>query len=542
MSARNPLQGPCSSSPVTAKFQSTRAFLDEPRKVEPYRNPITRVSDWNEINATSEAHTTFQHDTLPIQASRCMNCGTPFCQTHTGCPIANLIPEFNEMVYKQEPLEAYHRLSKTNNFPEFTGRVCPAPCEGACVAGLVAAPVTIKNIEYSIIERAFEEGWVVPRIPTSRTGRSVAVIGSGPAGLACADMLNQAGHSVTVYERADRLGGLLMYGIPNMKLEKKTVERRVKVLSEEGITFVVNVAVGHDDAQLDRMRQDYDALVLCTGSTVPRDLESVPGRYETTSGIHFAMEFLTKNQQRLLMTREGTLESGWQQQAVVAEGQRVIVIGGGDTGTDCIGTAMRHRCRSITNFELMPQPPLTRAPSNPWPQYPRIQGVDYGHAEVRAVFGTDPRSYNLLTTGFVHDASGALTGVRTSQVDRDVSTGVLTTREGTDKTWPCDLAILAMGFLHPETTLPDALSVVISPDGTIATGLTGLGLDPSTSSQNVPLSKDMTRYDTSVDGVFAAGDCRRGQSLVVWAIQEGRGVAAAVESYLGHEMRQEMHG
>ncbi|CAM9790043.1 unnamed protein product, partial [Phaeothamnion confervicola] len=307
-----------------------------------------------------------------------MDCGTPFCQTYTGCPIHNLIPEWNELVFKGAWRDAIDRLHKTNNFPEFTGRVCPAPCEGACVAGLVDGPITIKNIEYSIIDRAWEEGWVTPRIPAYRTGMNVAVVGSGPAGLAAADCLNQRGHKVTVYEREDRIGGLLVYGIPNMKLEKDTVQRRVDMLAEEGIEFVTGANIGVDVDVRD-LRAANDALVLTVGSTKPRDLP-VPGR--DLKGVHFAMEFLTKNQKRLMLTKEGQLQSNWDQNFITAEGKDVIVIGGGDTGTDCIGTSMRHRCRSMVNFELLPRPPDARAPGNPWPQWPKVFGVDYGHGEV----------------------------------------------------------------------------------------------------------------------------------------------------------------
>ena len=300
--------------------------------------------DWGEINAVDG------HDEVErtVQAARCMDCGTPFCQTHTGCPVNNLIPEFNSLVYQDQWRQALDRLHQTNNFPEFTGRVCPAPCEGACVAGLVDSPVTIKNMEYSIVERGFAEGWIVPRVPEVRTGFSVAVVGSGPAGLAAADVLNQAGHKVTVYEREDRPGGLLMYGIPNMKLDKDSVARRVDLLNEEGIEFVCNAEIGVN-VDVDVLRANNDAVVLATGATVPRDLP-VPGR--EGKGIHFAMEFLTANQKRLLMTKEGTLESTWDRDTfVTAEGLDVVVIGGGDTGTDCIGTSMRHRCKSIVNFD-----------------------------------------------------------------------------------------------------------------------------------------------------------------------------------------------
>lgn len=335
-----------------------------------------------------EKHTSIERK---VQAARCMDCGTPFCQTHTGCPVNNLIPEWNNLVYNGQWGDAIERLHKTNNFPEFTGRVCPAPCEGGCVAGLVDAPVTIKDIEYSIVDNAWNEGLIAPSIPKERTGMTVAIVGSGPSGLAAADQLNQMGHKVTVFERADRIGGLLMYGIPNMKLEKETVDRRVNLLREEGIEFVTNANIG-GNVDVNELRANFDALSLCLGATKPRDLP-VPGR--ELNGVHYAMvshsltitqelsagifqcsnllvnsqEFLTENQKRLLLTKEGTLESNWDKEKFIcAAGKDVIVIGGGDTGTDCIGTSMRHRCKSITNFELMPQPPAERAPENPWPQ------------------------------------------------------------------------------------------------------------------------------------------------------------------------------
>jgi glutamate synthase (NADPH/NADH) small chain len=328
------------------EIDKTRGFLDYHRQPEPYRDPLERVFDWAEINYSIPQLDEVERT---VQAARCMDCGTPFCQTNTGCPVNNLIPEWNELVYNNQWREAIDRLHMTNNFPEFTGRVCPAPCEGACVAGLVDSPVTIKNIENAIVDRAWEEGWITPRVPKYRTGMSVAVIGSGPAGLATADCLNQLGHKVTVYEREDRVGGLLMYGIPNMKLDKDKVARRVNLLSQEGIEFVTNANIGTTiDASV--LKDTSDAIVLCIGSTMPRDLP-IPGR--ELEGVHFAMEFLTKNQKRLLMTQSGTFESGWDKSFVTAEGKDVIVIGGGDTGTDCIGTSMRHRCKSIVNFELM---------------------------------------------------------------------------------------------------------------------------------------------------------------------------------------------
>ena len=459
--------------------------------------------DWGEINA-QDGHDEVERT---VQAARCMDCGTPFCQTHTGCPVNNLIPEFNSLVYQDQWRQALDRLHQTNNFPEFTGRVCPAPCEGACVAGLVDSPVTIKNMEYSIVERGFAEGWIVPRVPEVRTGFSVAVVGSGPAGLAAADVLNQAGHKVTVYEREDRPGGLLMYGIPNMKLDKDSVARRVDLLNEEGIEFVCNAEIGVN-VDVDVLRANNDAVVLATGATVPRDLP-VPGR--EGKGIHFAMEFLTANQKRLLMTKEGTLESTWDRDTfVTAEGLDVVVIGGGDTGTDCIGTSMRHRCKSVLNFELMAMPPDARAANNPWPEWPKVFGVDYGHAEVAAVFGKDPREYGVITTEFVLDDDQRVKAVRTS--DAKLGPGGVELIPGSEREWPADLVILAMGFVSPELTVPRQL-----------------GLDTD---QRDNIRAEYGDYRSSLEGVFAAGDCRRGQSLVVWAINEGRGAALKCDEYL----------
>lgn len=485
---------------------SERAFLDFKRQPDPYRDPVERLHDWGEINTDTR-----DPGERKVQAARCMDCGTPFCQTNTGCPVNNIIPEWNELVFRDEWKEAIDRLHKTNNFPEFTGRVCPAPCESACVAGLIDDPITIKNNEYAIVDRAWDEGWIVPRLPR-RNGLRVAVIGSGPAGLAAADQLNQKGYTVTVYEREDRVGGLLMYGIPNMKLEKKTVDRRVDLLREEGIEFVTNAEIGVT-MPMDQLQRENDAVVLCIGSTVPRDTGAVPGR--ELQGIHFAMEFLTKNQKRLLLTIDGKLQSGWDRDFVTAEGKDVVVIGGGDTGTDCIATAMRHRCKSVVNLEINMMPPPARAPSNPWPEYPRIHGVDYGHAEVRAVFDKDPREYGVFTKGFKGNDKGEVTHVITQKAAKDGETGTIVAVEGSEEEIPADLVLFSMGFVHPEQQLADTL---------------GLEVD-----QRRNIRAAYGQYQTSVEGVFAAGDCRRGQSLVVWAIHEGRSVADAVEKYFLQE-------
>lgn len=457
------------------EIDKSRGFVDYHRISEPYRDPLDRVFDWNEINFEMP-----QHDEVEqvVQTARCMDCGTPFCQTHTGCPVNNLIPEWNNLVYKHQWKDAIDRLHKTNNFPEFTGRVCPAPCEGACVAGLVDSPVTIKNIEYAIVNRAWEEGWITPRVPKYRTGMSVAVVGSGPSGLAAADCLNQMGHKVTVFEREDRLGGLLMYGIPNMKLDKDKVERRVNLLREEGIEFITNAHIGVN-IDVNDLKASHDALVLCIGSTMPRDLQ-IPGR--ELNGVHFAMEFLTKNQKRLMMTQSGTFESGWDSSFISAEGKDVIVIGGGDTGTDCIATSVRHRCKSVVNFELMPRPPDTRAPQNPWPQWPRIYGMDYGHAEVVTLFGSDPRRYSVLTTEF-RGENGQVKSLVTQEVK--VGPNGITKVPGTEKEWPADLVIISMGFVCPEDSIHKKLN---------------LDLD---SRNNI--HAEYGDYRTSVEGIFAAG-------------------------------------
>ncbi|KAG8461198.1 hypothetical protein KFE25_002387 [Diacronema lutheri] len=487
---------------TVATLSKTRGFLDYERSAEPYRPPAERLADWGEINLTSPA---FEREELKRQTARCMDCGTPFCQTNTGCPIHNIIPEFNSMVFEGRWRDAYDNLRATNNFPEFTGRVCPAPCEGACVAGLIDSPVTIKNVEYAIIDKAFAEGWVLPEPPRARSGKKVAVVGSGPAGLAAADMLNRAGHLVTVYERDEKPGGLLMYGIPNMKLEKDKVQRRLDLLEAEGIRFKCGVEVGVD-LPVKELKSQYDALLLTVGSTLPNDLK-IPGR--ELEGVHFAMEFLRKNQYALFTDRQGKLKSHWTGEKIDAKGKNVIVIGGGDTGTDCIGTSLRMHCKSLVNFELFPRPPDSRAPQNPWPAWPRIYRTDYGHEEAAHVQGSDPREYSILSKGF-HGKDGKLTSIKT--VNIRVESGRLVEIDGSEKEWPCDLVILAMGFKSPEAAIAEQLSLEL--DG------------------RANFKAKYGEYATSVDGVFAAGDCRRGQSLVVWAINEGREAANKVHSYL----------
>jgi len=474
-------------------------FMDFARDAAPYRDPAVRLLDFNEI------YTEHDVERLTTQGARCMDCGVPFCQADDGCPIHNLIPEWNDLVYRDQWREALDRLHKTNNFPEFTGRVCPAPCEGSCVLGITDPAVTIKNIEMAIVDRGFAEGWVTPRAPTERTGKRVAVVGSGPAGLAAAAQLNSAGHQVTVYERADRIGGLLMYGIPNMKLAKKeVVDRRIDLMREEGIEFVTRTEIGDGgdgSKSIHALRDEHDVVLLTTGATVPRDLP-IPGR--EFSGVHFAMDFLTANTRSLLDSR---LADG---DYISAKDKHVIVIGGGDTGTDCIGTSLRHGCKSLVNFELFPQPPDERADNNPWPTWPRIFRTDYGHEEAAHLQGQDPRVYSISSLHFTSDDAGAVTGVRTIEVE--MKGGQFHNIEGTEKDWPADLVLLAMGFLGPEHGVSDPLNLAYD--------------------ERSNFLADYGHYTTNIDNVFAAGDCRRGQSLVVRAINEGREAAREIDRHL----------
>ena len=487
-------------------------FLEYERQPIPDRPPLERVKDWKEIHADRE------DVKVSTQASRCMDCGTPYCHTGmtlagvaSGCPIYNLIPEWNDLVYRNRWKEALSRLRKTNNFPEFTGRVCPAPCEGACVLGVIEPPVTIKNIECSVIDRGWEEGWLQPEPPALRTGKTVAVIGSGPAGLACADQLNRVGHEVTVFERDDRIGGLLMYGIPNMKLDKReVVDRRIQLMRDEGVHFVTNAHVGVTHG-IEEIRRDFDAVVLCCGATRPRDLP-IEGR--DLNGVHFAMEFLTANTKSLLdHDFDGT------RPPIDAKGRHVVVIGGGDTGTDCVGTSLRHGCAGVVQLEILPKPPLERAPDNPWPEWPRIFRVDYGQEEAHAVQGSDPREYLVTAKRFLGDANGNVRELELVGVEwvRDDETGRYNPNEveGSLRTVKADLVLLAMGFLGPEETL-----------------VKKLGLETDARSN---VAAEDGKYETSIEGVFAAGDMRRGQSLVVWAINEGRGAARECDRHLmGH--------
>jgi glutamate synthase (NADPH) small chain len=481
-------------------------FLDFHREDPTGRSPADRVRDWQ------ESHAEVPPEQLARQGARCMDCGTPYCHTGVivagmacGCPLNNLIPDWNDLVYRGQWKEASIRLHQTNNFPEFTGRVCPAPCEGSCTVGLNGEPVTIKAIEYAIADYAFTAGAVMAEPPAARTGKKVAIIGSGPAGLAAAAQLNLAGHTVTVIERADRIGGLLMYGIPNMKLDKRIVKRRVRLMADAGVRFVTGVDAGRD-IPADRLLADYDAVVLCCGATQARDLP-IEGRH--LAGVHLAMEFLHANTKSLL---DSNHEDG---RFISARDKHVVVIGGGDTGTDCVGTALRHGAKSVRQLEILPEPPHGRAADNPWPQWPRVFRTDYGQEEATALFGDDPRRFARRTTRLVGSDDGRVTGVETVALDwRRGADGRMTPVDvdGSVEIVAADLVLLAMGFLGPERAgLVTELGLKLDDRGNVTTD-----------------GEKMT----SVPGVFAAGDMVRGQSLVVWAIKEGREAARGVDRYL----------
>ena len=482
-------------------------FMEYGRQTTAERPPAERTKDWNDYT------TPLSEKEIKEQGARCMDCGVPTCQSGmeingstTGCPVYHLIPEWNDLVYQGQWKEALKREHQMNNFPEFTGFACPAPCEGACVLGINEPPVAIRTVERSIIEKGFEEGWVIPEPPEYRTGKRVAVVGSGPAGLATAAQLNKAGHLVTVFEKNDRVGGLLTYGIPEMKLPYSVVKRRVDILEEEGIEFVTNTEVGKDYT-VENLRENFDAVILCGGAAVHRDIQ-VDGR--NLKGVHYAMEFLHSNTKSLL---DSNLEDG---KYISAEGKNVIVIGGGDTGTDCLATSVRHNCKSLTQFDIYDKKGAIRDEvGNPWPQYPVIHRVEYGQKEAAEVLGDDPRAYAVMTKKFVGDEHGHIKEVHTVNVklryDED-GNKIRDEIPGTEKVWPADLVLLAIGFSGPEQDLIKELEVETNSNSTV--------------------KAEYGKYMTNVDGVFAAGDMRRGQSLIVWAINEGREAARECDRYL----------
>ncbi len=463
----------------------TTGFMDYSRELAPRRPVLERVNDWFEI------YQDFPEDQLRQQGARCMDCGVPFCQT--GCPVNNLIPDWNDLVYRGRWKDAVRQLHATNNFPEFTGRICPAPCEASCVLGITSPPVTIKQNEKNIVERGFLEGWICPEPPKAHTGKKVAIVGSGPAGLAAAQQLCRAGHAVTVYEKADRVGGLLRYGIPEFKLEKHIIDRRLDQMSAEGVKFVINAEVGKN-ISVEDLRRDFDAIVLAGGSEHPRDLK-IPSR--ELKGIHFAMEFLPQQNKRCLGdTIDPTVE-------ILATGKRVVIIGGGDTGADCLGTCHRQKPLSVHQFEIMPKPPDERSPLTPWPMWPMQLRTEAAHEEGGI------RDWSIATTSFTGDDNGNVKQLHAVRVGPPPKFAPI---PGTDFTMDADLVLIAMGFLGPvRNGMIEQLGVQLDNRGNVATD------------QN---------YMSSVPGVFAAGDMRRGQSLVVWAISEGRKAAACVDIYL----------
>lgn len=480
-------------------------FLEFNRTVNPSITPKERIKNFDEF------HPGLDKEKRCEQASRCMNCGVPFCQAGatfggmvSGCPLHNLIPEWNDEIYNGNWKEALTRLLKTNNFPEFTGRVCPALCEAACTCGMNGTPVTVHDNELSIIEEGYSNGWIKPRIPELRSGKRVAVIGSGPSGLAVADQLNQRGHTVTIFEKANRPGGLLMYGIPNMKLDKRVVERRVKLMKDEGIKFKTGVNVGAD-VTADEIIKDFDAVVLCCGSRTPRDI-NVPGR--DAEGVYFAVEFLTAATKKVIGDEKSY--------AMTAEGKNVIIIGGGDTGNDCVGTCIRQGCASVTQLEMMGKQPDTRAENNPWPQWPKICKTDYGQEESIAVFGHDPRIYQTTVKEIIKNEKGAIEAVKTVKLTpkKDEKTGrtIMAEIEGSEEILPCELLLIAAGFVGIENYVTEAFGVAKTERGNVKT--------------------ENGQYQTNVPKVFTAGDAHRGQSLVVWAIAEGRACAKEVDEFL----------
>lgn len=485
-------------------------FMEYKRETSEEIKPKQRIKNFNEF-----------HEHLPmekqrLQGARCMECGVPFCQSGmtlcgmtSGCPLHNLVPEWNDLVYTGNWEQAYERLKKTNNFPEFTSRVCPALCEAACTCGLNGDPVATKENEYAIIENAYDKGYACPKPPKARTGKRVAVVGSGPSGLAVADQLNKRGHLVTVYERSDRVGGLLMYGIPNMKLEKQIIERKIRVMEAEGITFVTGVDVGKD-IKAEKLLREYDRVVLACGASNPRDINA-PGR--DAKGIYFAVDFLKANTKSLL---DSHFEDG---KFVNTKDKNVVIIGGGDTGNDCVGTAIRHGCKSVTQIEMMPKAPEKRAENNPWPEWPKILKTDYGQEEAIAVFGHDPRIYESTVKEFIKDKSGNLKAVKIVRLswEKDPATGRMSMKEvpGSEQVLDAEIVLIAAGFLGSQKYVTDAFKVELT--------------------ERTNVKTEVGAYKTSVDNVFVTGDMHRGQSLVVWAIREGREAAREVdESLMGY--------
>ncbi len=464
-----------------------KGFKEYDRIDEKYVPVRKRLKNYKEFTISPK------NKELESQASRCMDCGVPFC--HSGCPLGNLIPDFNDLVYNNKWKEALDVLHSTNNFPEFTGRLCPAPCEAACVLGIIDPPVSIELIEKHIVEKGFSENWIVPRIPSKRTGKKVAIVGSGPAGLAAAQQLNSVGHKVTVYERDDKIGGLLRYGIPDFKLEKNIIDRRLKILEKEGVTFKCNVEIGKD-IDIPKLESKYDSILLCTGSTIKRSLD-IPGI--DLPGVIQAMDFLTHNNRFVDNQLSDHLE------CYNAKGKNVIVIGGGDTGSDCIGTSNRHGAKNVINFELASKPPTERSEENPWPYWPFTLKTSSSHEE-----GAE-REWSILTKGFVSDSDNNLIGLETVNVKFDSDKKEFIEIPGSTKTWDCDLVILALGFTGPETDLPNKFNLEINKRGNISSN---------------------SNYQTKRNNIFTAGDCRRGQSLIVWAISEGREAAHHIDKFL----------